>query len=248
MIRLLQPLLWLSFLGISLSNGLGPGSNVIFGANYISFLALGVAVMLLTLAAFTAGSAFVFDKTTGMTKLFLLLPIPRISIVIGNGLGVTIESLLQALLLLLIAVPLGATYVLSAVAVSMFLIMAFLITFGIYGVSTAFASRFKDPSLFLRIFAVVAAPFMLGSGTLAPVTYLPEALRVFASFSPITHALAVMRYFLLGPSAAGLGAIWNSLGIDAGLNGLILSISYVISFAFGALMVAWISIRKMTPI
>src|SRR5881296_3671589 len=46
------------------------------------------------------------------------------------------------------------------------------------------------------------------AGSLFPITAMPEGLTWIARFLPLTHALAVMRYGLLGDST-GLHAIWR---------------------------------------
>ena len=56
--------------------------------------------------------------------------------------------------------------------------------------------------------AVAIVPWFF-AGALFPITALPGALTAFAKVLPLTHALALMRYGLLGDGGAGLHDIWG---------------------------------------
>jgi ABC-type polysaccharide/polyol phosphate export permease len=56
--------------------------------------------------------------------------------------------------------------------------------------------------------ALAIVPFFF-AGALFPITAMPRALAGFARLLPATHALALMRYGLLGGNASGLHDIWG---------------------------------------
>jgi ABC-type polysaccharide/polyol phosphate export permease len=88
--------------------------------------------------------------------------------------------------------------------------------------------------------AVAIVPWFF-AGALFPIAALPGALTVFAKVLPLTHALALMRYGLLGDHGAGLHDIWGSgVGTTAGA---FMSLAVVALFA--AALTA-ISIRVFT--
>jgi len=66
--------------------------------------------------------------------------------------------------------------------------------------------------------AIAIVPWFL-AGSLFPISALPIGLTWIAKFLPLTHALALVRYGLLGDST-GLHAIWrmDSATTMAGLS------------------------------
>jgi ABC-type polysaccharide/polyol phosphate export permease len=116
---------------------------------------------------------------------------------------------------------------------------ALLLAVGMYGVAETLASRVpKAEEYIARVPAIAIVPWFL-AGSLFPIRALPGFLTWFAKFLPLTHALAVMRYGLLGDHA-GLHDIW---GMGNATTMATLSIAVVVLFA--AAMSA-ISIRVFT--
>ena len=89
-----------------------------------------------------------------------------------------------------------------------------------------------------RVPAIAILPWFL-AGSLFPITALPLGLEWFARFLPLTHALALMRYGLLGDSS-GLASIWK--GSDPTMMAF-LSLLVVAGFA---LLLTRVSIRVFT--
>jgi ABC-type polysaccharide/polyol phosphate export permease len=58
-----------------------------------------------------------------------------------------------------------------------------------------------------RVPAIAIVPWFL-AGSLFPITALPLVMEWVARFLPLTHAMALMRYGLLGDSS-GLANIWR---------------------------------------
>src|SRR3989442_1153126 len=80
--------------------------------------------------------------------------------------------------------------------------------------------------------AVAIVPWFF-AGSLFPITALPTALEWFAKFLPLTHALALIRYGLLGDHGAGLHDIWGMTNATA-MAGLSLGVVGVFAAAFTA--------------
>ena len=81
-------------------------------------------------------------------------------------------------------------------------------TIGMYGVAETLASRMSKAEEYIaRVPAIAIVPWFL-AGSLFPIGALPAALTWVAKFLPLTHALALVRYGLLG-DATGLHSIWQ---------------------------------------
>jgi ABC-type polysaccharide/polyol phosphate export permease len=64
-----------------------------------------------------------------------------------------------------------------------------------------------------RVPAIAIVPWFL-AGSLFPIAALPPFLTWVARFLPLTHALALIRYGLLGDSS-GLHGIWQGNNVTA---------------------------------
>src|SRR5262249_10622583 len=96
----------------------------------------------------------------------------------------------------------------TTTGVAWFVAAAALFTVGMYGAAETLASRVpKQEEYIARVPAIAIVPWFL-AGSLFPIAALPIGLEWFARVLPITHALALMRYGLLG-SAQGLADIWG---------------------------------------
>ena len=111
-------------------------------------------------------------------------------------------------MLITVAVARGITFHASPSGVLWFLGAAGLFTVGMYGAAEILASRVpRQEEYIARVPAIAILPWFL-AGALFPITATPVGLTWVARFLPLTHALALMRYGLLGDNS-GLHNIWQ---------------------------------------
>jgi hypothetical protein len=71
------------------------------------------------------------------------------------------------------------------------------------------ASAAREPQIFGTLIpAIGATPWAL-CGAIYPLATLPTGIKQISPLLPWTHAVAVLRYRLMGPSASGLQEIWH---------------------------------------
>jgi ABC-type polysaccharide/polyol phosphate export permease len=98
-----------------------------------------------------------------------------------------------------------------------------------YGVAETLAARVpKAEEYIARVPAIAIVPWFL-AGSLFPIKALPVFLTWIARFLPLTHALALVRYGLLG-QAGGLRDVW---GMTSPAAMAALSLGAVALFAAG---------------
>jgi ABC-type polysaccharide/polyol phosphate export permease len=96
-----------------------------------------------------------------------------------------------------------------------------------YGAAETLAARVPRTEEYIgRVPAIAIVPWFL-AGSLFPIDALPGFLTWVARFLPLTHALALVRYGLLGDST-GLRNIWE-MGSTTAMAGL--SLAVVAAFA-----------------
>jgi ABC-type polysaccharide/polyol phosphate export permease len=85
---------------------------------------------------------------------------------------------------------------------------ALLFAIAMYGIAETLAARVpRSEEYIARLPAIAIVPWFI-AGSLFPISALPLGLTWIARFLPLTHALALMRYGLLGDSS-GLHTIWR---------------------------------------
>jgi ABC-2 type transport system permease protein len=94
-----------------------------------------------------------------------------------------------------------------------------------YAVAEVLANRIPTQEEYVGLTPVVAIlPWFL-AGSLFPLTALPGWLAAVARILPTTHALALLRYGVLGHGSTGLHDIWGfgSSTAEAALSLLVLA-------------------------
>src|SRR5476651_2814441 len=98
-----QPILFLLALGY----GIGSVYKKAGEGNYLQFLVPGIIVQTLLFSGVFWGIQILFDKRFGFLKEMLVAPVSRLRILLGNALGGATISLIQAVLVFVIAMVLG---------------------------------------------------------------------------------------------------------------------------------------------
>jgi ABC-type polysaccharide/polyol phosphate export permease len=164
----------------------------------------------------------------------------------GNSAGchlvvVLIVTALQVVTLFAASLARGIDFNASASGVAWFATAALLFTIGMYGAAETLASRVpKQEEYIARVPAIAILPWFL-AGSLFPITAMPVGLTWIARLLPITHALALMRYGMLG-DPSGLGNIW---GAHAGT--IMATLSLLVVAAFAAVL-AWVCRFGSSPV
>jgi ABC-2 type transport system permease protein len=205
-------LIFLSFAPIRLPNASSGG--------YVSFLAPGIVGMILLFASMGAGLSVLWDKEFGFLKEIMVAPVKRHTIVLGKTAGGMTTAIIQALLILVLAIPLGLELTgihsqLSAggLALGFLLSIAFMILIGLTfaGLGVAFASKMKDFQGFQLIWNFIVFPVFLLSGALFPLDIFPQWFQYLAYLNPLTYGVDGLRGSLIGaaefPLLLDLGAL-----------------------------------------
>ena len=182
-------------------------------ATYEAFIAVGTIGLLIPLNTMFSGLSVIVDRETGAQRELLAAPIRRSMLVVGNLVVAFAVTAFQIVTLVIAAVVRGIDITTTAVGVAWFVAAASLFTVGMYGAAETLASRVpKQEEYIARVPAIAIVPWFL-AGSLFPIAALPVGLEWFARILPVTHALALMRYGLLG-SAQGLSDIWGMASVQ----------------------------------
>lgn len=195
-----QPILFLLALGY----GLGAVFEQAGQGDYLQFLVPGVILQTLLFSGVFWGIQILFDKRFGFLKEMLVAPVSRTKILIGNALGGTTISILQALMLFVVAVAFGfrpENWALLPVA--FVIIVALSLTLASFG--AGLASMVEDFQGFQAINNFLIFPLFFLSSALYPLTNVPDILRIVASVNPLSYAVDGLRWALIDQSHFGIG-------------------------------------------
>ncbi|MCL5006762.1 MAG: ABC transporter permease [Patescibacteria group bacterium] len=204
-----QPFLFL----VALSFGLGPIFQKAGGGNYMEFLAPGVIAMGILFTALFSGIEIIWDKQFGFLKETLVAPVTRIEIMIGRTLGGATISMIQGIIVLIIAAFIGFTFSYTDAVVT--LAFMFLVAIIFTALGTAIASMLEDMQGFQLIMNFLVMPIFFFSGALFPLNDLPESLRLVTKFNPLSYGVDGLRGALVGSSNYGIGFDFMILAITS---------------------------------
>jgi len=241
-ISLIQPIVWLGLFGKALNFGSFISSSVppsqqaavyerFFGvSSYFSFLSVGMLSFIILFTAAFSGMSVVWDRRFGFLNKALSTPVGRGAIVIAKILQGVIRSLIQAAIVLIIAVALGMeTSHLSVVTILGGFTVLFLMSFGLSSLFVMLALRSSDWQTQMAIINLLNLPLLFASNAILPVTIMPNWLQTVVKFNPVSYANDATRQLLIG-STQHLAPLWMDFGVLIGFAGVLAVISIVMSW------------------
>ena len=248
-ISLIQPIVWLGLFGKALNFGAFLSSNpgipasvvtaetvATFGtANYFSFLGAGMLAFIIMFTAAFSGMSVVWDRRFGFMNKALSTPVGRGSIVVGKVLQSTVRSLIQAGIVLVIAVALGMdTAFFSAFTIGGAFVMLFLMSFGLSSLFVMLALRSSDWQTQMAIINLLNLPLLFASNAMLPVSIMPSWLQSVVRYNPVSYAVDGVRQMLLGSASATgysvLAPLWLDFGVLIGFATVLSVLGIVLSW------------------
>jgi ABC-2 type transport system permease protein len=199
-------------------------------------VAIATMGLLIPLNTMFSGIGVIVDRESGARRELLAAPIHRRLLVLGNLTVALAVTGLQLAALIGAAVLRGINFEASAEGIAWFVAAAALLTVGMYGVAETLASRVSRQEEYVGALPAIAIVPWFFAGSLFPITAMPAGLTWVAKFLPLTHALALMRYGLLGGDARGLHDIWG-MSDPTVMAGLSLAFVAVFAAAFTAIAI-----------
>jgi len=220
LISLIQPAVWLGLFGKAVnfgtfvsSAGASPAQQnailqSIFGTtSYFSFLACGMLASVILFNSAFAGMSVVFDRRFGFFNKALSTPVGRGTIVTAKVLQSVGRSLVQAAIVLAIAVGLGMdTSQFSAAGLLGAFGFLFLMAFGLSSLFVMLALRSSNWQTQMAIINLLNLPLLFASNSIFPTKLMPDWLQTVVKVNPVSYANDGVRQLLLG--ASGLNSLW----------------------------------------
>lgn len=197
-----QPLMWMTFFGFLFQR-----YRLDFGeVAYLDFLVPGVCAMTVLFGASQSGIGWIRDLHTGFLPRMLNTPASHHALLSGKILADVARLLVQALIVLLLALVLGARLAPAWGAVLPAVLCMALFATAFSSLSCALALKTRVQEAMAAFVHLVNLPVLFTSTALVPVRQMPDWLAAAARWNPLTLAVDAGRGALLFgemPSASG---------------------------------------------
>jgi ABC-2 type transport system permease protein len=199
-----QPMMWMGFFGFLFQRyRVGELGEAV---SYLDFLTPGVCAMTVLFGASQSGIGWIRDLQSGFLPRMLNTPASHHALLSGKIFADVLRLLAQALVVLGLALALGARLSPSWVAVLPALACLALFATAFASLSCALALRTRAQEAMAAFVHLVNLPILFTSTALVPVRHMPDWLAAAARWNPLTLAVDAWRgALLLGqmPSLAG---------------------------------------------
>ncbi|QFY05834.1 ABC transporter permease [Nonomuraea phyllanthi] len=183
-----QPLLFLFLFGSQLDGAVGSSWQ---------WFVPGILVMMCLTGPLSAGYTLLVELIGGSMERMLVTPLSRTAMLVGRAMKAVVVLLAQAVLIVLLALPLG--FVLHPAGVLAGLAQLLVFSVGLGSLSFVLAIK-SAPSgtLFYVVSQSVLFPLLLLSGVLLPMETAPGWLRVLGHLNPVTYLVDAQRALFSG--------------------------------------------------
>ena len=197
---LIQPVLWVVLFGVGMGSLLGPAMP---GGEdfYLTFMLPGIIALTASGGAIAGGSVWLMERIQGIVKEYLAAPIPRLSILMGNALSIVTKGLLQAMVILIVGIIVGANISTNPLGWLGGLALVAGFALGFAGIAIMFASNTDNPGAYHMMIMLFNLPLLFLSNALYPLETMPTWMRIGALVNPTTYVVTGLRYMLLDNGA-----------------------------------------------
>lgn len=202
-----QPTVWLVLVGSNLAGfARNPQAAQALGtSDYLQFMTPGIMVMTALFGGAFGGTTVLWDRRLGFLNKLLTVPIPRAAIPLGKLLSLLVQSWIQLVIILVIAMLMGVRIATGLPGILFVILLASLFEVVMGGISLSLAANLNSVESFFAIINFLTLPLIFTSNAIFPVTTMPGWLQQIARVNPLTYAVTPMRI------AVTQGWLWEQI-------------------------------------
>lgn len=228
---LFQPILWVVLFGTGMKGVMAsimPGGGDI----YMTLMVPGIIALTAMSGAIQGGLTLLEERLLGIMKEYLVAPIPRISILMGNALSTTTKSLFQSVVILIVGILMGAEFIgLAPVNWVGGLLMITLFGLGFAGIGLAVASKASTTGGYHMLIFMLTLPLMFLSNSLYPLDTLPTWMQIGSKINPVSYVVDGLRQTLFDAGTIADGneflPLWLCLAVVGAFSVLGTVVAYL---------------------
>lgn len=192
-----QPVLYLVLFGPLLTNVRAGGLG---GSASWSLFVPGLLLQLAIFGAGFAGFSIIQEMREGLLERQRVTPAPRVSLLLGRTLSNVVTIGVQAVILVLVAIPFGLRPSWTGVVVTILLVCV--LALGISAASYSMGIILKDEDAFAPFIQGVSLPLLLLSGVFLPMSLAPDWLHNLSRANPLVYLVDAARSLFIGDYSA----------------------------------------------
>lgn len=193
---LLQSVLWVVLFGVGMRGMI----REVDGSDYMSYILPGIIALSALGGAVGGGIVLLDERLRGILKEYLVAPIPRLSILLGNAASTASKAILQGLSMLLIGVLMGARLKPDPFGWLIALLLLAMFAVGFSNLALAVASISHSIAGYHGMIFLFNLPLLFASNALYPLAVLPGWMRTLVLLNPTTYLVDAMRGLAFGAS------------------------------------------------
>jgi ABC-2 type transport system permease protein len=196
--RAIQPALWLLIYGEVFTHVRAiPTPD---GIPYLDYLTPGILAQSALFIAIFYGIQIIWERDAGVLTKLMVTPTPRSALITGKAFAAGVRSLVQGVVVVIIAAILGValtTNPLKLIGAAIILVLGSAF-FSCLSMSIAGLALARDR--LMGIGQAITMPLFFSSSALYPVAVMPGWLRAISLVNPLTYEVEALRALLIGTS------------------------------------------------
>lgn len=185
----LQSVLWVVLFGVGMQGMVAQ----VDGRNYMSFVLPGIIALAALGGAAGGGMLLLDERLRGITKEYLVAPISRLSILVGNAASTATKALLQALIMLVVGLLMGARLGGNPLGWLGAALLVALFALGFAGLALAVAAQSRSIMGYHGMIFLFNIPLLFASNALYPLRVLPDWMQWVVLLNPTTYLIDALR-------------------------------------------------------
>jgi len=193
---LVQPIIWLTLYGQLFKRVVElPGFNA---DSYIGFVTPGVVIMSALFAGGWNGMGMIMDMNQGVMDRLLVSPINRAAIIVGRVLSMSVTTVIQSLILVVLGLIFGARFAGGIVGVLVLFACAVLLGAPFAALSSALALAIRKQESVIGASNFILMPLTFLSPVFMAKNVMPGWIRSISRFNPVNWSVEAARAALSG--------------------------------------------------
>jgi ABC-2 type transport system permease protein len=166
------------------------------GTNAFNWFVPGLVIQIAIFGTAFGGFGLIAELRSGVIERMRVTPMSRVAMLLGRSLRDVVILMFQAILLIVLAIPLG----LEVDPAGVLVVLGLLVLIGLVTAPLSYSAALilKSEDAFAPLVNSVAMPLLLLSGILLPMALAPDWLQFLSSLSPLSHAVDAARSLFNG--------------------------------------------------
>jgi ABC transporter DrrB family efflux protein len=171
------------------------------GGGYREFLMGGIFAQTIVFGAFGVAIGLAYDRSNGAIDRFRSLPVARGAVLGGHAVASLLRQLLPIVLMSVCGLIVGWTIDTSVAEAAAAYALMIAFSFAVVWIGVLLGALLPTPEAVQGVAFTVIFPITFVASTFVPLDTLPEPLRTFAAWNPVTSMSESLRELFGNPTA-----------------------------------------------